>query len=116
MAADKKRREPVQVDPVVHAGMSYAVPRLGTPFGFDQDGGFVTASDAATGALVWSQRVYVVDYGDDIEDDKQEVYIKALQLADGGEALLVVNERGERFRVGLVDRGVERLPRADAGT
>jgi len=113
MAADKKRREPADVEPVQHGGLRYEAPRLGTPFGYDQDGGLVTARDAATGALVWSQRVYRVDYGDDIEDDKQEVFVKALAVADDGRALLVVDERGERYRVWLVDRSVERLGRAE---
>lgn len=113
MAADKKRRDPAEVEPVQHAGLRYEVPRLGIPFGYAQDGGFITARDAATGALVWSQRIYVVDYGDDIEDDKQEIFIKALTLADDGQALLLVDERGERYRVGLVDRSVERLKRTE---
>jgi hypothetical protein len=111
MAADKKRREPADVPPVQHNGLRYEVPRLGTPFGFDQDGGFITARDAATGALVWSQRIYVVDYGDDIEDDKQDVFVKALTLSEDALALLLVDEHGERYRVGLVDRSVERLQR-----
>jgi hypothetical protein len=113
MTAEKKRRDPEEVEPVQHGGLSYEVPRLGTPFGYVQDGGFVTARDAVTGALVWSQRIYVVEYGDDIEDDKQEVFIKALTLAEDGRALLLVDERGERYRVGLVDRSVERLKRTE---
>ena len=113
MAADKKRREPADVQPVEHGGLRYEAPRQGTPFGYHQDGGFVTARDVASGALVWSQRVYVVNYGDDIESDKQDVFIKALTLSDDARALLVVDERGERYRLGLVDRSVECLERAE---
>jgi hypothetical protein len=54
-----------------------------------------------------------VAYGDDIEDDKQEVFVKALTLSDDARALLLVDERGERYRVGLVDRSVERLKRTE---
>lgn len=111
MAADKKRREPVDVDPVEHGSLRFEAPRMGHPYGFDQDGGFVVAIDIADGALVWSQRVYIVDYGADIEDDKQEVYIKALALTDDQRALRVVNERGERFHLSLVDRSIQRLGR-----
>ena len=39
------------------------------------------------------------------------IAMAAALLAEGGHALHVVNERGERFRVGLVDRSVERLAR-----
>jgi len=113
MAADKKRREPADVEPVRHGGLRYEAPRLGTPFGFDQDGGFVTARDDTTGALVWSQRVYVVTYGRDIEVDKQEVYIKALALSDDGRALVADSERGERWLVDLMDRSVKCVGRAD---
>ena len=111
MAEDKKRRAPADVEPVRHGGLRYEAPLMGSPFGFAQDGGFVTARDDASGELVWSQRVYVVDYDEDIEDDKQEVYIKTLALTDDGRALRVVNERGERFHLSLVDRSIERLGR-----
>ena len=111
MADDKKRRKPADVEPVRHGGLRYEAPLMGAPFGFAQDGGVVTARDDATGDLAWTQRIYAVDYGDDIEEDKQEVYIKALSLTDDGRALLVVNERGERFRLGLVDRSIEPLGR-----
>ena len=61
---------------------------------------------------MWSQRVYVVAGDGDIEDDKQEVYIKALALSEDQQALRVVNQRGERFLVSLVDRSIEPLGRA----
>lgn len=112
MSADQKRREPADVDPVCHGGLRYEAPRLGGPFGFGQDGGVVTARDEASGELVWSQRVYVVAGDDEIEDDKQEVHIKSLTLSEDRRALRVVNERGERFLVNLVDRSIERLGRA----
>ena len=54
-----------------------------------------------------------MNYGDDIESDKQDVFVKALTLSDDARALLVVDERGERYRLGLVDRSVECLERAE---
>jgi len=109
MAADKKRREPADVEPVRHGGLRYEAPFFGRAFGFGQDGGFVTARDDATGDLVWTQRVQVVDDRGDIEGDKQDVFIKALALTDDRRGLLVVDERGERYRLGLVERSIERL-------
>ena len=111
MAEDKKRRKPADVEPVRHGGLRYEAPLMGDPFGFSQDGGIVTARDDATGDLVWTQRVYIVDHGDDIAEEKQDVYIKALALTDDRRALLVVDERGERFRLSLADRSIERLGR-----
>jgi len=110
MAADKKRREPAAVEPLEHGGLRYEAPRQGMPFGYDQDGGFITARDAATGGLVWSQRVYVVNYGDDIESDKQDVFIKALTLSDDARALLLVDERGKRFEMNLDGSGLRAMP------
>jgi hypothetical protein len=111
MPADKKRREPADVEPVRHGGLRYEAPLMGGPFGFAQDGGVVIARDDVTGDLVWAQRVYVVTCDDDIEDDKQEVYIKSLALTDDQRTLRVVNERGERFHLSIVDRSIERLGR-----
>ncbi len=104
--ADKKRREPVDVPPVVVDGVRYEAPRLGTPFGFDQDGGFVTARRADSGALVWTRRVYEMPHDPSMEDDKQDVFIKQLALTADGQRLLVVNERGQRFEIGLDGGGL----------
>jgi outer membrane protein assembly factor BamB len=109
MGTDKKRREPKEVPPVQAGGRVYAAPHDGVPLGYAQDGGIVAARDADTGALLWSQRVYDVLYGGDIESDKQEVFITRLTLSADGQALDVDNERGETYRLGLMDRSVERV-------
>ena len=101
MAADKKRRDPAEVEPVQHAGLRYEVPRLGTPFGYAQDGGIVVARRADTGALVWTRRVYPVAHDPSMEGDKQDVFIKSLTLATDGKLLVIVNERGQRFEMRL---------------
>jgi hypothetical protein len=110
MTEHKKRRAPADVEPVRLDGLRYEAPLMGQPFGFGQDGGIVTARDDATGDLVWSQRVYTVDDGDDIEEEKQEVYIRTLALTDDRRALRVVNERGQRFGLGLDGRSPRALP------
>ena len=98
---DKKRREPVDVAPLIAAGMRYEAPRLGTPFGYAQDGGIVVARRADTGALVWTRRVYPVAHDPSMEGDKQDVFIKSLTLATDGKHLVIVNERGQRFEMRL---------------
>jgi len=110
MAAGKNRREPVDVERVMHGGFRYEAPRLGQPFGYEQDSGFVTARDAATGALAGSQRVYVVDYSEDMEEDKQDVFIRALALTPDGKHLAIVNERGQHFELGLDGDGLIARP------
>jgi hypothetical protein len=101
MAEHKKRRAPAVVVPVRLGGLRYEAPLMGQPSGFAQDGRFVTARDDAPGELVWSQRVDVVDYGQDVQHDKEAVDIKALSLTHDHRALLVLNERGQRFELGL---------------
>ncbi len=99
--ADKKRREPVDVPPLVVGELQYEAPRMGAPFGFAQDGGVVVARRADSGELVWTRRVYVSPRDPHIEGDKQDVFIKALTLTTDGRRLAIVNERGQRFELGL---------------
>lgn len=109
MTSDKKRREPDDAPAAEAGGLRFEAPLAGVPFGYSQDGGIVTARDAVTGQLVWTQRVYAVTYGGDIEDDKQDVFITGLELSADGRALMVENEHGERFCVSLLDRSVKQV-------
>ena len=109
MASEKKRREPDEVPSVEAGGLLYEAPHAGVPLGFAQDGGIVTARDLSSGALLWSQQVYPVRHDEDIEDDKQDVFITRLALSVDGRVLSVDNERGERYLLGLFDRSVERV-------
>jgi hypothetical protein len=107
---DKKRREPVDVPPVVAGGLRYEAPRAGTPFGYAQDGGIVVARLADTGVLVWTRRVYPAASDPRMEGDKQDVFIKSLTLSSDGKRLVIVNERGQRFEMSLDGGGVSALP------
>ena len=101
MAEDKKRRAPADVEPVRHGGLRYEAPLMGSPFGFAQDGGIVIARNADTGDLVWTCSVYTTLIDPQMEGDKQDVFIKSLALAADGKHLAIVNERGQRFELGL---------------
>jgi hypothetical protein len=109
MSSDKKRREPQEPTAVEAGGVRFEAPLLGVPLGYAQDGGIVTARDAASGELLWSQRVYAIPHDGTIEDDKQDVFVTALELASDGQALEICNEHGQRFRLGLHDRRVDPL-------
>ena len=108
--ADKKRREPADVPPLVVGALRYEAPQMGHPFGFAQDGGVVVARRADTGDLVWARRVYATAPDPHMEDDKQDVFIKALTLSADGRHLAIVNERGQRFEMGLDGCGVRARP------
>jgi hypothetical protein len=107
---DKKRREPVYVPPLIVGGLKYEAPRLGTPFGYAQDGGIVVARRADTGDLVWTRRVYTVARDPRMEGDKQDVFIKDLTLTTDGKRVVIVNERGQRFEMSLDGGGVSAMP------
>jgi hypothetical protein len=102
----KKRREPENVDPVEANGIRYEAPLQGALYGYAQDGGIIIARDADSGELEWTQRIYKVSYDKDIEDDKQDIFISKLSLAEGRTVLNIKNERGVQFNLDLIDRSV----------
>jgi hypothetical protein len=83
---------------------------MGHPFGFAQDGGVVIARRADTGDLVWARRIYATAPDPHMEGDKQDVFIKSLALSADGRHLAIVNERGQRFEMGLDGCGARALP------
>lgn len=83
---------------------------MGRPFGFAQDGGLVLARRADTGDLVWARRLYTTTPDPHMEGDKQDVSIKSPTLTADGAHLAIVNERGQRFEMGLDGCGVRALP------
>jgi hypothetical protein len=107
---DKKRREPVDVPPLIAGGLKYEAPRLGAPFGYAQDGGIVVARRTDTGDLVGTRRIYTVARDPRMESDKQDVFIKGLTLTTDRKRLVIVNERGQRFEMSLDGGGVSAMP------
>jgi hypothetical protein len=88
------------VPTLVHQGVRYEqlmVPsREGLPHG-----GYVVATEVATGARKWIRRVYETVLDPTREVDVQFKYFKRLTLERGGQALLVEDERGGQHRLEL---------------
>jgi hypothetical protein len=107
--ADKKkkraRKVPV-VTPVTHKGVRYEALHWGKERELGQNGGYVVAFDVQSDHELWLQKIYDVDYDDEKESDKQDVFISKLALDAAGEQLLITNERDKRFRMRLSDRKV----------
>jgi hypothetical protein len=97
----KKRAAPEPVDPVVIGAVRFEAPPWGKVQGLGQNGGIVVARDAATGAELWTTKVYAVAYKADMEADKQDVFIIDMKASADGKALLVTDDRGRRWRVDL---------------
>jgi hypothetical protein len=110
-AASRKRSAPPKVEPIEHRGVRYAVVRGAKGRGLPQNGGYIEATELASGRSLWLVKVYEVIYDNDIEDDKRDVYISRLRLDAGGNRLLIQNERDERFAVELDGSRVHKLSR-----
>jgi hypothetical protein len=110
-APSHKRSAPLKVTPVEHRGIRYAVVRGAKGRGLPQNGGYIEATEIASGRPLWLVKVYEVVYDPDIEDDKREVYISRLRLDAARGRLLVENERDERFAVELDGSKVHKLSR-----
>lgn len=102
----KKRDEPDPVLPVEIGSVRYEAPMEPEIDGTVHWGGAVAAYDIDSGDQLWVQAIYTISPDPDMEDDKQDVFVTALTKAEGGKALLVENEDGERFRLDLTSRAV----------
>ncbi len=103
----KKRGPPPPPPSITAAGVRYAAIPWGLRRGLDQNGGYLSAADAS-GRELWVLKVYDTPHAPAMEDDKQDLFIQTLKVVDGGKALLVVDERGGRYRVDLATRTVTR--------
>ena len=108
-APSKKRAAPPPLAVLDHQGVRYAELRGGRGRGLAQNGGYIVASDPASGAELWVQQVFGLAGSPDLESDKRDVYITRLSLSVDGRQLLIENERQERFALRLADRVVQRL-------
>lgn len=97
----KKRAGPEPVDPVVIGAVRFEAPADGKAKGLGQNGGFVVAHDAATGAELWTAKVYAIAYKADMEGDKQDVFIVEMKPSADGRSLRVTDDRGRRWTVDL---------------
>lgn len=91
-----KRAAPKRVTPVVVNSVEYSAPLKMM--------GFVVATDTASRKELWRVRIYNVPIDPTLERDVQEVYITSLALEGG--ALVVTNEKDERFTLDLATRQV----------
>ena len=102
----KKRVGPKAIEPVTCGGVRYEALRWGKERDLGQNGGFVVAVDENSGDELWLQKIYEVVYDNEMESDKQDVFITKLELDENGEELLISNERGKQFSMRLSDRRV----------
>lgn len=100
-----KRVGPPEVEPVTLGGLRFEAVHWGRERGLGQNGGYIEAFDAATGAALWLLRIYAIDYRDELEEDVQDLFIEELKAGPRGK-LTVIDEQGRRFTVDPATRGV----------
>ena len=93
-----KRIAPAKVEPVVHQGVRYIAP--------NDDGrrAHIEAWDIRTNKKLWDLTVFTNRIDPTLEEDVQWVFIKALNIRDGG--LVVRSERDKIYRVDLKTKTV----------
>ena len=102
---EKERAEIPDPVPVTVAGVRYAAIPWGRARGLGQNGGLIAAQDPASGLELWTLMVYRIDYDDQCEADKQDVFIESITAQSNG-TLRIVSERGDSYLVDVVRRSV----------
>jgi len=103
------REGPEPVAPVEMGGIRYEAIHWGKVEGLGQNGGHVRAFDQASGKELWTLKLYDIDYEQDMEPDRLDVFITSLAPGEDGDSLIVEDENGRRFRLDLASREVEQL-------
>ena len=106
---EKERKEVPEPEPVSDNGVRYEAVIWGKARGLEQNGGYIAAYDLATNRELWLLKVYDVVYDQEMEGDKQDLFIEELSLDDEGR-LLVTDERGEVYFVDVENRRVIETP------
>ena len=102
-----KRAGPAKVAPVAIGDLEFTAIPWGKARGLGQNGGYIAATDRATGKELWTLKVYDVHDDPALEGDLQDVFIKSLMKSASGRELIVTDERGRRYLVDPQTRSVQ---------
>lgn len=102
------RNAPPRVPAVVRDGVRYEQNLGAREAEFGQVGGVLSARNAASGALLWSIKVYDNRRQPGLEGDVQDVFFRSMAF-DAKGRLVIENETGRRFAVDVATRSVEEL-------
>ena len=100
-----KRVAPPDVAPVTVGTLRIEAIPWGRERGFGQNGGYVAAVDTATGAEIWTLKIYDVTYDGVKEEDVQDVFIASMRALGGGR-VEIVDEDGRRYLLDVAARRV----------
>jgi len=103
-----KRVGPLKVEPVTLGNTRYEVVHWGRKRGLGQNGGYLAAFDAKTGAELGLIKVYEIKYDPKLEADVQDAFISRMDMLDG--AVLITDERGRKFILDPATKSVRAAP------
>jgi hypothetical protein len=94
------RPAPPQVEPITNNGVRYEQDMQSSRYGGTQQGGYLVAVDASTGARLWMLKVY------EIPDQagaplKPARYFRSMRLSGAGDQLEIESEAGGKYVVDL---------------
>jgi hypothetical protein len=110
-----KRAAPADVPPVVIGDVRIEALHWGRAEGLPHNGGYIAAFDSASGRKLWKLKVYGVAYQRGRETDVQDVFIRSMTETAPGQ-LLIIDEKGRRYRVDVKARTVTRRLKSHADT
>lgn len=98
-----------EIVPITHQGIRYEQLKSPSAEGLSP-GGYVTATDMATGKRLWLAKVYETTIDPNRETDVQIVFFKSLALNREGDAVLIEDEKSRKYVVGLKDGKLRSQP------
>jgi hypothetical protein len=104
----KERAEVPQAESVTAAGVRYEAPPWTRVLGLPQNGGYVFAFDALSGAELWRVKLYGLQGSPELETDKREVFIVEMRVDAAARRLRAVDDRGRCWLLDLKTRRVTR--------
>jgi len=108
MSKSMKREGPDPVTPLTIGKVRYEAPHFAGDVGGTQNGGYLCASDVASGERLWVLRIYETLYDATRERDVQDVFITRLTDLGSGQ-LQVLDEEDRRYVVDLATRKARRI-------
>jgi hypothetical protein len=101
-----KRVGPPKVEPVALGTTRYEVIHWGRKRGLSQNGGYIAALNAKSGAELWILKVYDIQYEEKLETDVQDIFIKTMTKSKTKNALDITDEKGRKYKVDVESRKV----------
>lgn len=105
----KRYIEPGPLPSIEVDGIQYQALRWGKERDLGQNGGYIVAIDSSTNTELWLLKVYDVKYDNEMEADKQDVFITKISKKWFWDILKIEDEKGRSYEVDLDSRKVRVL-------